>query len=1190
HRVAGCPVFIDALAAKDSRDTVRLAFERTISRDRVWQQAVAASNIDIRFSSHQHDCYLGTLAHVFCQHLNGMAASDEDGDKGSEEWMQHYLKLNLELEAVMFHMELPWSLFIRSRFRFGPLLTRLSRFVKEAGKGQPSRCDEHDWPEDTELLTHADESGLLPVSIAEMFMSEHGRPKAWEGHGADFHGRCPFSVAAAALSLTIWIQVGQAKVIHGQIGRAVESILDLYMVPMMRVWEAQTTQFFYDVFSSHWRLWDLLEVLDNNAWITQQKAENDGQQRLEVPVAPKRRRRVLRPAWAREAQGGPPQVLLLGGGPTTYRWTSFTQRGRQLARGLRHLGARGADARTWNGSCRSWCWQIGRMSLPGTWVPDAIIHIKYMCSCAISRWRQAVHVYDPVDIDGWSMGLRLGDPLLRFDAILATTSLGVSDLRQHPSLQAVAKNLSIFWLPIHHSNFHDLRSRDPTAEVHVVGTHTVHRDPPLYAQLQRTVREVTAGRARFVHLNPAKSFAATEGRIITPRQIDDLYQEISSLDVAICKMSGCQSNWWFCSRWRTGQRLVNLLSLGIPTVVWGDARGNMDVLEGRWPPSDLFGDGSEFGTLPLQYPPELVIRGDGDALGALRLVLQNATLRALAREQGLQLAKRFTLQKISSRDAALPLSLPQFCRTSPNPALAAATAAGKKALALCKKEPMRQNLETASRGELRAQGRAAAIGRASESGSFHQHKKASTLSAICWGSLDRARRCSVPLSACGGFDRLAVWVPEDVVDGLTVEKMSKESTSAGDVCIKRLVACWTVATMRPRHDWPRAAANTAWQSLWGRQNKVVVRKSRASLGGAAMEEDGLLSSTGAAGSPKRARFDEKLKFLPVAYVVVAMLLLAGIYLQYHISPLLSHTAAHLQMPDAAAAGEIRGLIQLSLFVPVTALLLICYVRSILTHPGEIPDDPKWEYMPRDKLVALAPLSLQETKKSGERRHCKWCGKYKPDRCHHCRVCRTCILKMDHHCPWIYNCVGCFNYKFFILLLFYSALDCHLILWSMSESVLRCVNIEDTPFKEMFMILFGECLALILALLVTAFLAMHLWLISKGLTTIEFCEKSLPKDGQPAERSLTSVYDLGLYGNFCTVLGSSVSIWLLPIGMPDGDGITFVCDETCLTKDMEAASGIRRKTHQIAQRQRPTSYGSDESATRRMGMSFTVPVP
>ncbi|CAE7765772.1 Zdhhc2 [Symbiodinium pilosum] len=355
-----------------------------------------------------------------------------------------------------------------------------------------------------------------------------------------------------------------------------------------------------------------------------------------------------------------------------------------------------------------------------------------------------------------------------------------------------------------------------------------------------------------------------------------------------------------------------------------------------------------------------------------------------------------------------------------------------------------------------------------------------------------------------------------------------------------------------------------------------------------MEEDGHPSNAAAvAASPRRARFEERLKFLPVAYMVIAMLLLACIYLQYHISPLLSRKAAHLQMPDAAAAGELRGLIQLSMFVPITVLLAICYVRSILTHPGEIPDDPKWEYMPRDKSVVLAPLSLQETKKSGERRHCKWCGKYKPDRCHHCRVCRTCILKMDHHCPWIYNCVGCFNYKFFILLLFYSALDCHLIMWSMSESVLRCVNIEQTPFQEMFIILFGEFLAFILAFLVSAFLAMHLWLISRGLTTIEFCEKSLPKDGQPAERSMKSVYNLGLYGNFRAVLGNSVAVWLLPLGMPEGDGITFVCDETCLTKDIDATNGIRRKTHQVAQRQRPFSYGSDASELHRMGMNFPV---
>ena len=50
-----------------------------------------------------------------------------------------------------------------------------------------------------------------------------------------------------------------------------------------------------------------------------------------------------------------------------------------------------------------------------------------------------------------------------------------------------------------------------------------------------------------------------------------------------------------------------------------------------------------------------------------------------------------------------------------------------------------------------------------------------------------------------------------------------------------------------------------------------------------------------------------------------------------------------------------------------------------------------------------------------------CENWRPDRAGHCIDCGSCILKRDHHCPWINNCVGYHNLKPFFLFGFYETL-------------------------------------------------------------------------------------------------------------------------------------------------------------------------
>lgn len=48
----------------------------------------------------------------------------------------------------------------------------------------------------------------------------------------------------------------------------------------------------------------------------------------------------------------------------------------------------------------------------------------------------------------------------------------------------------------------------------------------------------------------------------------------------------------------------------------------------------------------------------------------------------------------------------------------------------------------------------------------------------------------------------------------------------------------------------------------------------------------------------------------------------------------------------------------------------------------------------------------------ELRYCRKCQNNQPLRAKHCRKCERCVSTFDHHCPWVGNCVGERNKKYF----------------------------------------------------------------------------------------------------------------------------------------------------------------------------------
>ncbi|XP_027368072.1 probable protein S-acyltransferase 7 isoform X1 [Abrus precatorius] len=169
-----------------------------------------------------------------------------------------------------------------------------------------------------------------------------------------------------------------------------------------------------------------------------------------------------------------------------------------------------------------------------------------------------------------------------------------------------------------------------------------------------------------------------------------------------------------------------------------------------------------------------------------------------------------------------------------------------------------------------------------------------------------------------------------------------------------------------------------------------------------------------------------------------------------------------------------------------------------------------QHLPRAKEIIVNGVSVKI-------KYCDTCMLYRPPRCSHCSVCDNCVERFDHHCPWVGQCIGLRNYRFYYMFVFSATLLCFYIHGFCWVYIAKIMDSHEVSIWKA-MIKTPASIALIIYSFISVWFVggltvFHTYLISTNQSTYENFRYRYDEQVNP--------YDKGIVKNFKEIFCSAI---------------------------------------------------------------------